>query len=525
MNELSALLTLELRSLYGINKFRHTKDKKEKSRYRLTLAAMVILVLTLFSYVGGLVYGLWALGLGAIVPAYLAAISSLIILAFGIFTAGNRIFGAKGYDILSSMPVKTENIVLSRFLSLYAEDLVLTLAVMLPGVAVYGSLARPGLGFYLVAVFGIVFIPAIPLVISTLLGTAVTALSARMKHKNLMQSLLSVAFVVAVLLGSFSTGDEAENLTPEVLAQLAQTMGTLLKQLYPPAVWLGRAMIGGELWGLGLFVMVSVAVMALSIYIVSKMFHSTVGKLMNVAARQDYKLSALERRGLLKALYIREVKRYFSSSIYVTNTIIGPIMGLIMAVALAFSGLEAVQSAIPVDITGLIPFAFAGVFSMMTTTSTSISLEGKHFWAIQSLPIPTKALLDGKILLNLSLMTPFYVLGEIALVIALKPDFLAFLWLLLIPLTIMLFSVVLGITVNLKFHSFDWEREETVVKQSLPAALGGFAGFFLAAVLGVLRFVIPAAFSQLVLAVMCLLILGITSIFYRKNNRAVLAKL
>lgn len=527
MSEIRTLLSLELRALYGINRFLHTKDPKEKKRSRGLAVVWVFLILMAFSYVGALVFGLCGLDLTAIVPAYLVMIASLLILIFNLFTAGKRIFEQKGYDILASLPVKSSSIVVSRFLAMYAANLVFAVVIMLPGAAVYGYCRHPHLGFYLTALIGTVLIPAIPLVISTLIGTLILAISSRMKSKNTVQTVLMVLLVVGIMLGSFSMEGVANNMTQEQFASLAQTIGGLIAQIYPPAVWLGNAMVGPDIFSLGLFTLVSLAVNGGAVYLVSRNFQAVSRRLLNTTARHNYKITKLESRSLLKTLWFREAKRYFSSSIYVTNTIIGPILGTVLSVALCFTGVDAIRSALPVavDIPGLLPFVFGAVFCMMTTTSVAISMEGKQFWVVRSLPIPTKTLLDSKVLLNLSLMLPFYVLSAAAMVIAVKPDLLQLLWLLLIPACMILFVTVFGITVNLKFHSFDWEKEETVVKQSLPAAIGGFAGFLLAVVLGVAVFLTPAQYQLTAKALICLLLLGLTAVLYRKNNTAVLSAL
>lgn len=526
MTELRTLLLLELRALYGINKHRHTRDRKAQNRFRGQCAAWVIVILLCFGYVGGLVYGLCTLGLHSIVPAYLVTLASLLILAFGIFTAGNRIFGTKGYDILASMPVKTGNIVLSRFLSLYAEDLLFTLAIMLPGMIVYGVCMKPFFTVYLLAAAAALFIPAIPLVLSTLLGTLVMAVSSRMKHKNLMQTLLMVAFVVAVLLLSFQSGKTAE-VTAEQFADLAKTLSDVIGKIYLPAGWLNAAMINGNILYLALFAAVSAAVIVLAVWLAKENFHSIARRLQSFSARHDYQIGTMHSGSLWKALYIRELRRYFSSSIYVTNTIIGPIMGTIMAIALAVTGVEKITAALPlaIDIAGLLPFAFAAVFCMMTTTSVSLSMEGRNLWAVQSMPIPARQLFNSKILLNLSLMLPFYLISLVAMVIAVRPNMLQFAYLVLIPGAMMLFCTVFGIAVNLRFHSFDWEKEETVVKQSLPAALGGFAGFFLALICGVAVFLVPVQYADLAKTAIVLLLLAAAALLCRKNNCADLSKL
>ncbi len=525
MNKVLTLLSLELRALYGINKFLYCKDKREKNRYRLLGAVWVLLIVMVFFYVGGLTYGLCALGLGEIVPMYLVVLASALILMFGIFTAGSRIFARKGYDILTSMPVKPSSIVTSRFLALYAEDLLFTLVIMLPGIVTYGVCAQPKLGFYVAAMLGSLLIPALPLVISVLVGSCILAISSRMKHKSLVQTALMLLLVVGVLVGSFSMESLAADLNPEVLSELARTAGDLFAHIYPPAVWLGNAMLGTNPAGFALFALLSLAVMAFAVLLIARYFHPISRRLMRFSAKHDYKIGAMQSRGVLKALYLRELKRYFSSSIYVTNTIIGPIMGTIMAVAICVAGLDTVQSMLPFDVAAVLPFVFAAVFCTMTTTSVSISMEGKQFRIVKSLPIPTKTLLDSKLLLNLSLMLPCYIVSEIAFLLALRPKPMQFLWLLLIPAAVILFSVVFGITVNLKFHSFDWEKEETIVKQSLPAMLGGFAGFFVSAVLGAAVPAVPPQFADLASALVCAGLLAATALLYHSNNRKILSAL
>ncbi len=520
MNELWTLIMLELRALYGVNKFLHTKDTKAKNRYRFLCGVWIFLVVVMFSYVGGLVYGLSYLGLPEIAPAYLVMLSSIVIFAFGILKAGNTIFGDKGYDIITSMPVKASSVVVSRFVAMYVEDLVITLVIMLPGVAVYGFLQHPAAGFYLVALLGALFVPAIPLVISTLLGTLVLAISARMKHKSMVQTVLMVVLIVGGV-SSFDMGSAMEAFTPEMFVALAQSIEAVIKRLYLPAVWIGNAMLGRDMFGLLLFVVISVAGMLFMVVLVSGSFHSVMRGLRSFSISSRYKIEEMERRSLLKALYVRESRRYFSSSIYVTNTIVGPIMGCIMSVALCIVGMDSIQKMLPanIDLSRFVPFVFAAVFCTMTTTSTAISMEGKQFWVVQSLPIPVKTLLDSKILLNLSLMLPFYAVSEVCLVIALKLGLVQAIWLVILPALLMLFSVVWGITVNLKFHSFDWEREEQVVKQSASAALGGFAGMLLSVFLGGLTFLVPGRYENAVNALICVVLVTGTAWLYQRNNK------
>ncbi len=515
MREIRLLTLLELRGLYGFNKFRHTKDKKEKRRYILLGVAWALLGAMIFFYTGLLVYGLSMIGLSKIVPALLAMIASLIILFFGIFKAGGAIFGGRGDEMLS-FPIRQFSIVASRFLSMYFQDIILTLAVFLPGAAVYGWCARPGAGFYIALIPEIIVLPLLPLAISTALGALITAVSARMKHRSIVQTILGVGLVLIVLPLSFTSGQMAESITIEMIFNLAGTINGLIENTYPPAAWFGAGVQGD--WGrMILLVAVSLAAAVAMIAIVARYFADIRRRLNATNARHDYHMGAQKSSGLMRALYRREFKRYFSSSTYVTNTIVGPIMACMMSAAALFADVGVLAAVLPVDLAAIAPFLLAAVFTMMTTTAVSISMEGKQVWIIKTLPVPTKAILDSKILLNLSLMAPFFIISEILLAIALKPDPLDMLWMILIPALLILFAVVAGISINLKLHSFDWEKEEAVVKQSGSSALGGFAGFLVSLTCGAAAMLLP--WGAAVRIAMCILLAAVTWILYQANNR------
>ncbi len=526
-SEIKCLTLLELRNLYGWNKFRHTRDNKEKQRYIALAVVWIFLIATVVSYVGGLSYGLVMLGVSEIVPAYLTMIASVLILVFGIFKAGNMILSQKGYDLLCSLPVKQTSIVMSRFLAMYAEDLLLTLLIMLPGVTIYGCCVRPAMMFYGIMTVGMFFVPLLPLVIATLIGTVITAIASQMKHKSIVQAFLMILLVVGVTISSLGIDEMAEEFTPELLINFADTITQIINKMYPPAVWLGNAAVYGKIADFMLFVVISLIAILGTIVFVSRNFHGISQKMLVTSAKHNYHMETLNSSGMLFALFIREWKRYFSSSIYVMNTIIGPILATIMSAGILITGMDYIQNRIPLqlDIAGLIPFLFAAVFSMMTTTSVSISMEGKQFWIVKTLPVSTKMLLDSKILLNISLILPFYLISEICLILALKPAVLEVVWIILIPACLIMFGVVIGISINLKLHSFDWEKEEIVVKQSASAMLGGFAGFVFSIFFAALVYLLPAQFSNITRAVICISLCVVTLFLYSRNNQVNLQKL
>lgn len=526
LTQIKILAKLELCNLYGLNVFRFSKDKKAKRRTMVLMAAWVVVIAMLMFYVGILSWGLVKLGLEKVIPAYLIMIASLIIFFFGIFKAGNVIFRKNGYDMMCSLPVSQTAVVVSRFLRMYVENLIAALAALLPGYAVYSWFVRPGASFYLSALLGLVAVPLLPVTAAVVIGAVITGISSRMKHKSIAASLLSILVVLAVMFGAGGLSEAETNITPEMLRGLSGILLEFCGKLYPPAVWLGTAIVSGNILKSLLYTGLFLVIFAAAVAAVSVSFHSVCRMLYGTFAKHNYQMEELRRDSVLIALCKREFKRYFASSIYVTNTIIGPILGVVFAGAMLFMDLDQIMGSLSVfiDVQDMIPFILAGVFSMMPVTSVSISMEGKNWWIVKTLPLTTKNILDAKILMNLFLTLPFYLAAEVLLAAALRPKLLDMLWLVLIPALMIVFFCVYGITVNLCFPVLNWESETSVVKQSASSAIGGLGGMVLAIVCAVVIITVPDQYENPAKAVLCVLLSAGTLLLYQKNNRTDLRK-
>lgn len=518
---LRILTKLELCNLYGLNVLRFSRDKKAKRKAMGLAAVWVVLIAMLVFYIGGMSYGLIFLGLSESVPAYLITLSGLFIFVFGLLKAGGTIFRKEGYDVLCALPLPMGAVATSRLLKMYVEDLFMTFGVLLPGIVVYAWNIRPGAGFYLAGLLGIWSIPLIPMAASILLGTLITGIASRMRHKSLAATALSILVVLGALYGSSRLSAMEGSPDPEMLQEMSAGIMGALKRVYPPAVWLGGAISRGDLPGALPCAFLSLAVFAVVAAGVALCFRKISQNLYGSFAKHDYRIGRLKTDSLLSALCKREFRRYFSSSIYVTNTIIGPIMGCVLSGALLVSGTDFLKELLPlpVDLEEMVPFVMAGVFGMMPVTAVSISMEGKNWWIVKSLPLSVKNILDGKILMNLLLILPFYLLSEFLLIFALRPGAGEFLWLVLIPAVLILFSCVYGITVNLHFPVLEWDNEVRIVKQSASTLLGGMGGLILALLCAVAVGSVPSEYTEYLKVVICVLFLSATAFLYWRNNR------
>lgn len=122
-------------------------------------------------------------------------------------------------------------------------------------------------------------------------------------------------------------------------------------------------------------------------------------------------------------------------------------------------------------------------------------------------------------------MTPFYLICVILLCLAVKPAGLEMVWLVVIPLSYILFSSVLGITINLAFPVLKWDNETRIVKQS--------ASMMIAMLVGLISSILPLIcvatakeeLSNMIYCFTMLILLVLTWGLNCKNNKVKLSKI
>lgn len=519
--QIKLLLGIQFCNLCGVNQVRYTKDKKQKRRFIGMTAIWIFLGMMLIGYVVVFSYGMVYLGMAEMIPTYLAVVTSLIIFFFGMLKAGGMIFQMNSYEILVSLPVSGTAIVISRFINMYITNLLLSALVMVPGFTVYGILVKAGFIFVWYSLLGIMVLPLLPMTAATAVGAFITAVSAKMKHKSIVSSMFTVLFAIILIGASNLLSSKSGEFDKAMLSNIAEVMKERISGIYPPADWFGQAVVEADLVKLLLLMLVSFLCFGVMMAVLQKKFLSICMALHTTSAKNDYQMKSLTASTPLKALWKRELRRYFASSIYISNTIIGYVLMAAASITVFIMGVEKMETLLnfPGMVGRIFPFLIAMMAVIMPTTSCSISMEGKQYWLVQSLPVSSRDLWNSKILVNLTIALPFYVLTMIFGLLAVRPGFWEALCILIVPAAYILFSSVLGITVNLAMPIFDWENEIRVVKQSASAML--------TMLLGILALPIPMIFlmirKNLPMEAVCLptvvVLLGITAVLYYKNSK------
>lgn len=525
LRETLLLTKIQLMELGGLNAAIHSKDSKAKKNAFSYCFAILVMGVVFAGYMAGISMALCSAGgANAIIPLIFIVASTLVFI-LSVFGSGNTIFNINAYEREIVLPVKPTAIVVSRFIVLYIFEMLIAASVMVPGIIVYSLFAETSALFYVTTILGIILTPLIPLTIASILGTLVLAISSRLPHKNFASIILSIVFIVAFVCIVYPF-IFANDITPDVIANISSVIIEFAETFYPVTSLFIQG-VAGNLLSYLVFALLSIAIFFAFVAVVQWKFNAISRALVATSAKHNYVMQNQSTTKPFKALYRMELKRYMSSRVYVVNTLTGYILMVIFAVAILVIGTEKISS-IPFGaiLLGAIPIVLTYLCAITSTTASAISMEGKQWWITQSLPVTTKMVFDSKILVNLTIAVPFYLVSVIILRLAIPMHIVDFMILLLLPISVIIFMAVLGIYENARHPIFDWDLDTKVVKQSGATMITMLIGFALLAVISIAYAVVVfASVTPAILFAIVLVILILSAVIYFRCNKMVLNKI
>ena len=430
-------------------------------------------------------------------------ITVIIIVTEGIYKSSDLLFRPRDNDTLLAMPIRKSTIVLARMLKFYVFELIYCLIFLLPAIIAYAMNVEANASYYLVAATMLLLVPIIPIAISCIIGLFTSAISSRFKHRTFFQVFLSFAFLFAttILVLRF-------NATSDFDGQSLVAIGNKINEFYYPAKVFTDLATHFDLGQFLIFIGINLAVLLVAVLIISRFYFQLVSRLSvtklikNTEAHYEFK-----RRTPLTAFVKKELNRYFSTPVLIVNTAIGLVLFLVVvgALCLKYDDLVAsIMSSIedfPLtadDIRSFLPsitFALVAFASLMTfITATMISLEGKAFNMLKSLPISGKKVIMAKVLSAMLLIVPATLLGSIVMFVRFQFSALDIILILIGVFAMPFVAELIGILVNLKYARFDAESDAVAVKQSASVMVATFLG------LGMVMVVIPLTLATVYLA-------------------------
>ncbi len=466
MRKLGILLKNNIYTTFGISKLKRTQPIKLVGYLILALYVMFSIFITFSGYARFVADALNAYNLMTLMLVIFFVMATFMIFNFSIYDTKSNLFNAKDNDLLLSLPIKTSSILASRLLRMIIWNLLLSLVMLVPAVYVYVTSTTVTFNFFINIFVAFVLLPVIPTIIASIIGYFIAYLTSKVNFKNGIEIFLSFA-IVGFIYYLMANG---QNLL-KLFINNQEMMMNVLKWAFYPIYLIYQTFTTNNYTDLLGYVGINIAVLLLFIVLLNKNYKKIINKLQENKVKTNYVMKDMSVSSPTKALFIKEVKRYFSSPIYVFNTSSGILILFVISIATIFYNTNQILTVLAISAENasmfelmIVLILFASFLS--STTSAAISLEGKSYWILKSLPIKEMKILDSKILLNLILVLPITIISIIILKFTLALEIGQVLLLILIAIISSLVASHLGLLVNLKFPKMDAISDVVIVKRS-----------------------------------------------------------
>lgn len=409
------------------------------------------------------------------------SVSVFLALIVGFFWGSGLIFFDKNYEVEYSWPVAVEITVVSKMLVPYFVLVLVDIALIGPLITLYGAVRAISIFFVLAAAVELLLLPVVPYLLGIVLGRLVLSLlqkksSVTIRLGSIILVMMLGAYFFIVFYFSFSGSDGSQ-----IVQQFISFFGSFTNKYFEGIfefVFLNTSIY---ILTIGLLATV---LFCLVVLIYKKGFSHLVG-----TESSQFKLTRNQKMSVKLSLFVRERKRYYSTSVYFLNTIIFPIMAVLLVAFIAIAKDEATQhikvfatalKLLPSDTNILYSYMITMLITMFNTTGVSISIEKNKIEVLKSFPISAMDIFVPKVALQLYLSIPVIIVLNSVMAVMLKFDFRTILLGYLMPITFSAFSSVLGYGINILLPNFDWENITFVVKRSLSTIICAIANVLIA---------------------------------------------
>ena len=481
---LGVLVKKELLDLFR-SYFVNTKNGK--GRGFLGSAMYILGAIAIFGGLGIVFYIFFGSISMVLVPMGLSwlyfSIFALVAMALGVFGSVFNTYASlylgKDNELMLSLPIPTETLLLSKLVTVYLMSLLYSGWVWIPaGLAFY---KQASLSFLtILCPFLMTFVIALFVTVLTcILGYLVAIISAKAKGK----SYLTVVLSLIVGIGYYYVYFKVVNSLNGILEHLDE-LGQMVSNKHHFITMLGKAAAGDPL-----SLLIFSAITAFLFYLCVK---AIAGNFLKVATAsknsiaEEKKALKVKSKPISKTLLDREVKHFTSSATWMLNGGLGILIMPVLALAAIVKReliIEMAKDLLNVfpEIGRCIPiFLMAGVcliICMNAITAPSVSLEGKSMWIIRSLPVDPWEVLSAKAGMHVrfNIYPALFLTVVLCLILELPPTMI-----LLIGCGIWLFiwvTAYLGLSLNLLKPNLSWTNEVAPIKQSFAVFFVMFGGW------------------------------------------------
>lgn len=480
----------------GMNIFKINSNKMSSKMKRILPYLLFALVLYSFTYYTCLLTKQFhKVGLEYFILSLFAFATFFLTIMEGIYKTSDLLFNCKDDDLLLSLPIKKSTILFLRFFKFYVFELMYNSLFMLPAIISYAIYTKPDYLFYIISVIMVIFLPILPVLVSVVIGFIIKQFVTKFKYKNVAQIILTSGLLLGILYISFNSKEFIDKLMAN-----ATTMFDLIKKIYYPAYLYYELFTDFNLYKLLIYMGINIFLIILLMQILSKVYYKINSRSKEVSNLRNNSNYKIKTHHPLTSFVIKDLKRVTSSSVFIINACFGLVLFIVSAVLLSSRSKTFVnmlktyglnismnQIARYIPLVLLCMIAFAALTS--STTSSMISLEGKSFNILKSLPISAKKIIYAKVVSALLLMIPIIIVGDIIVYTNFDLKTIDIVLTVIASFLFPMISALFGIFINTLYPNMDASNDTEVVKQSMSVMIALFLNFGILIITGILVYI------------------------------------
>lgn len=421
----------------------------------------------------------YALGTG-----YTMGIFLTLCFAFQTITGGQR---ANDTEMLLAMPIKKNEIMIAKALSRYVLNLLITALIILPNIIAYMRYTAFSGVALLGNIVSVLMIPLITVGLTYIIDFVMTTCLPNFKYANVLKAIVTIALLIALVFVYEYVILSTDLVTMEKAVNYVLTFNPIFMLIL--------------ITGASAIFAIGVVLFAI---LMNRESRTTVAKTVKLVGKKTTPF-----RSLLK----NETNRYLNSTVLMINTLLGPLAIIALTLWLAIDHCQTFMPllnmfALDANFVCLLVMALFSSLAVLTyPTAFSISLEGKQFWILQSMPIKPNTVLSAKALFGVLFLSPIMLTCSILLQVVMRFNVWYFISLLLVPVLMNVTIAFGGVLVNLFFPKFNAESDVAVVKNSMSSFIMMFGGLVIVGLFSYLYYVLLSSNLATILVLLIPLLL------------------
>lgn len=282
MNKLFSLIKASMTE--GMNIFRINTKKNSKLSKILPIIISLFLMIMMYSYSELIIKPLRSVHMEFALLTLFILLTSIMTIVEGIYKTSSLLFNCKDDNLLLSLPISKNEVLFIRIFKFYLFELLYNSLFLLPPMAVYAVYTKPSTSYYLISLIGLLLFPIIPILISCTVGTVITLISSKFKNKNVMQTIITIPFLLIIMFISYNTKNIINNIAKNIT-----NINDLITKIYYPAGAYIKLITNYTHLELIKFITINISLFIITILIVGKIYFNINSNVKSVKIKKHKK--------------------------------------------------------------------------------------------------------------------------------------------------------------------------------------------------------------------------------------------